>query len=162
MNDSALAKPPCRYGLPAAGIIATAFLAVLPAGCGGSHSAAGPGGSSSEGRSSSSRAAVGYSACMRSHGVLRFPDPDSSGHLPKADPHQLGISPSQLQAAQRACQHVLPNTGASFQQQKRAGSMHRSRPPKQRPRPPARALVLPFSECSQPELTAATSMRSYA
>jgi hypothetical protein len=117
MNDSALAKPPCRYCLPAAGIIATAFLAVLPAGCGGSHSAAGPGGSSSEGRSSSSRAAVGYSACMRSHGVLRFPDPDSSGHLPKADPHQLGISPSQLQAAQRACQHVLPNTGASFQQQ---------------------------------------------
>ena len=57
------------------------------------------------------------SACMRSHGVLSFPDPDSGGHLPKADPHQLGVSPSQLQAAQRACQHVLPNTGASFQQQ---------------------------------------------
>ena len=104
------ATPAHRLG-PPAGVILIAVLAMLAAACAGSPSSAGPGGASS------SRSAVGYSACMRSHGVLSFPDPDSGGHLPKADPHQLGVSPSQLQAAQRACQHVLPNTGASFQQQ---------------------------------------------
>jgi hypothetical protein len=51
---------------------------------------------------------------MRSHGVPNFPDPDSSGQLPKADPHQLGVSSSQLQAAQRACQHVLPDSGGAI------------------------------------------------
>ena len=93
-------------------IVATAFLAVLAAGCGGSHSGAGTGGSSSEGRSSSSRSAVGYSACMRSRGVLRFPDPDSSGNLPKGDAQQFGVGTAQYRAAQRACQNMLPNETA--------------------------------------------------
>jgi hypothetical protein len=53
---------------------------------------------------------------MRSHGVPNFPDPDSSGQLPKADPQQLGVSTSQLQAAQTACQPLLPSTGGSAQQ----------------------------------------------
>jgi hypothetical protein len=48
---------------------------------------------------------------MRTHGVPDFPDPDSNGQLPKADPQQLGVSGSQLQAAQRACQHELPDDG---------------------------------------------------
>ena len=116
MTGITAATPARRLG-PPAGVILIAVLALLAAACGGSPSAAGPGGSSSQGRSSSSRSAVGYSACMRSHGVLSFPDPDSSGHLPKADPQQLGVSASQLEAAQRDCQHVLPNTGASFRQQ---------------------------------------------
>jgi hypothetical protein len=51
---------------------------------------------------------------MRSHGVPNFPDPDSSGNLPKADAHHLGVSSSQLQAAQRACQHLLPNNGGAI------------------------------------------------
>jgi hypothetical protein len=54
---------------------------------------------------------------MRSHGVPNFPDPDSSGHLPKGDARQFGVSSSRLEAAQRACQRMLPNTGGSFQQQ---------------------------------------------
>ncbi len=45
---------------------------------------------------------------MRSHGVPNFPDPDSSGTLPKADPRQLGVSSSQLHATQQACRHRLP------------------------------------------------------
>jgi hypothetical protein len=114
MNDIARGQQRRRRGLPAAGIIATAFLAVLAAGCGGSHSAAGSGDSSNTGSSSTSSSAVGYSACMRSHGVLRFPDPDSSGHLPKADPQHLGVSSSQLQAARQACQHLLPNSGGAI------------------------------------------------
>jgi hypothetical protein len=67
-------------------------------------------------RSSSSPSAVAYSACMRSHGVSSFPDPDSSGALPKGAAQHFGVSSSQLQATERACQSLLPNTG-SFDQQ---------------------------------------------
>jgi hypothetical protein len=51
---------------------------------------------------------------MRSHGVPSFPDPDSSGHLPKADAHHLGVSDAQLQAARRACQSRLPASGGAI------------------------------------------------
>ncbi|HEY2126381.1 MAG TPA: hypothetical protein VGH77_04265 [Streptosporangiaceae bacterium] len=48
---------------------------------------------------------------MRSHGVPNFPDPSGSGGAPKETAQQLGVSSSQLQRAQNACQHLLPNTG---------------------------------------------------
>jgi hypothetical protein len=48
---------------------------------------------------------------MRSHGVPNFPDPPGSGEVPKETAQQLGVSSSQLQAAQNTCQHLLPNTG---------------------------------------------------
>jgi hypothetical protein len=44
------------------------------------------------GASASSRSAVAYSACMRSHGVSKYPDPTSGGELPKVGLQQLGIS----------------------------------------------------------------------
>jgi hypothetical protein len=50
---------------------------------------------------------------MRSHGVPNFPDPSGTGQVPKASPQQLGVSSSQLQAAQTACQHVYPTSGGS-------------------------------------------------
>jgi hypothetical protein len=106
-----------QHGLPATVVVAAAVLAMLAAACSGSSSSGGSGGSSSAGGSRGSRSAVAYSACMRSRGVVNFPDPDSSGQLPKADPQQLGVSPSQLQTAQRACQHMLPNAAGSFRQQ---------------------------------------------
>jgi len=98
-----------------AAIIATACLAVLAAACSGSPSS--PGGSPNAGGSANSPSAVGYSHCMRSHGVPNFPDPDSSGTLPKVSAQELGVSTSQLQAGQRACQRLLPATGGSLQQQ---------------------------------------------
>jgi hypothetical protein len=48
---------------------------------------------------------------MRSHGVPNYPDPDSSGQLPKTDAQLLGVSTSRYQAAQQACRHVLPAGG---------------------------------------------------
>jgi len=54
---------------------------------------------------------------MRSHGVPNYPDPDSHGNLTKAGAQQLGVSTSQFQAAQQACQHLLPSTGGSFDEQ---------------------------------------------
>jgi hypothetical protein len=41
----------------------------------------------------------------------------SSGHLPKGDAAQFGVSSSQLETAQTACQRMLPDTGGSFRQQ---------------------------------------------
>lgn len=111
----------------AAAIIGTSVLALLSAACSATSSvAAGSGSSSSAGGSASSPSAVAYSTCMRSHGVPNFPDPGSSGRVPKADPQALGVSSSQLQAAQRACQHLYPANGgllgASLRQCEETGS----------------------------------------
>jgi hypothetical protein len=95
-----------------AAVIAMAALVLLVAACGGSPSSSG--GSPNAGGSTSFPSAVDYSACMRSHAVPNFPDPDSSGNLPKADAHHLGVSSSQLQAAQGACQRLLPDTGGTI------------------------------------------------
>ena len=60
------------------------------------------------------RAAVAFSGCMRSHGVLHYPDPSGNGTLPKAIPQQLGVSSTRFNAAERACQHLLPATGGTL------------------------------------------------
>jgi len=122
MNHGTRVKRRLRRAWPptartAAAIIATAALALLAAACSGSTPSAGPGGSPNAGGSATSTSAVAYSHCMRSHGVPNFPDPTSSGQVPKASAQQFGVSSSQLQATQRACQHLLPVTGGSFQQQ---------------------------------------------
>jgi hypothetical protein len=104
----------------AAAVLAVAALAWAAAACSGSPSAASPGGSSNAAVAASSPA-VGYSHCMRAHGVPNFPDPGSGGSLPKGTAQQFGVSSAQLQAAELACQHVLPASGdlltaASLQQ----------------------------------------------
>ncbi len=125
MKGIAAPNPLRRRGPPGAGhrpatartaaaVIAAAVLALLAAACSGGSPSTGSGGSPSAGGSASSPSAVGYSRCMRSHGVPNFRDPGSSGALPKADPQQLGVSSSQLQAVQRACQRLLPNNGRAI------------------------------------------------
>jgi hypothetical protein len=89
--------------IAAAGLALLAPLSLL-AGCGGRPTSAG------------SRPAVPYSHCMRSHGVPGFPDPASNGAIPKTSAQQLGVSDSRLQAAQNACQHLLPDAASSGQQ----------------------------------------------
>ena len=79
----------------AAAIIATASVA-LPAAAFGS------------GQSTNTQKALAYSRCMRSHGVLNFPDPDSSGLIPKVSLQQLEVSGARFQAAQTACRRLLP------------------------------------------------------
>jgi hypothetical protein len=108
----------------AAAIIATVGLALLAAACssGTSPSASGSSGSPDPGGSAPA-SAVAFSSCMRSHGVPNFPDPSSSGALPKTSPQHLGVSSSRFQAAQRTCQHLLPSTvnNSSLQQCEAAG-----------------------------------------
>ena len=48
-----------------------------------------------------------FARCMRSHGVPNFPDPSGNGKFPTAQ--QLGVGSSQYQAAENACQSLLPS-----------------------------------------------------
>ena len=48
---------------------------------------------------------------MRSHGVPNFPDPNSSGVLPKRQVAQLAAGSPEFVPAHRACGHLLPNAG---------------------------------------------------
>jgi hypothetical protein len=91
-----------------------AAVALSAAACGGSDRPLVAGGRSSSPSNSAQQSVLAYSGCMRSHGVPIFPDPDSSGQLPKPDAHHLGVSSSQLLAAQQACQHLLPNNGGAI------------------------------------------------
>jgi hypothetical protein len=117
-----------------AAVIATAGLALPAAGCGGSagRHVAQVGSTTRPGNSSSASAqqdgAVAYAGCMRSNGVARWPDPNSSGVFDKSKltPQELGVGSSKLQAAQSACRHLLPNGGggpspAQVQQSKALG-----------------------------------------
>ncbi len=100
-----------------AGVIA---LSLLAAGCGGSSGSGAKvaqvgstqmtttGAGSS--RSDKLDAAVAYAACMRKHGVPKFPDPNVSGS--DTGP-SLGMSKGapQFKRAERACRKLLPNGG---------------------------------------------------
>ena len=115
MNDSAcLMRRPRQAKLPIARtatlIIATGALALLAAAC--SSGGLSSGGSLDAGGLANSRL-VAYSQCMRSNRVPNFPDP-VGGVPPKVSAQGLGISSSQLQVAQGACQHLLPAAGESL------------------------------------------------
>jgi hypothetical protein len=94
--------------------LAAAATALFATACSASSSSQGGSGSPSAGGSTTSASAVAYSACMRAHGVPNFPDPNSDGQLHKVTAEQLGVGSSQLQAAQSACQALLPDTGGSL------------------------------------------------
>jgi hypothetical protein len=100
------AWPPSARSIAA--IIATAGLVLLAAAC-----STGSGSPNAEG-STSSVSAIAFSACMRSHGVPNYPDPDSNGNLPKGNAQDFGVSNSQFNAAESACHHLLPNSDSIF------------------------------------------------
>ena len=105
-------KPGKRSRPPTAGtaaaIVATTALVLLAAACGSGPSSTVPRPGLSAGGSTTSPSALGFSHCMRSHGVLRFPDPPAGGAVPKFSLQQLEISSTQFQAAEKACQDLLP------------------------------------------------------
>jgi hypothetical protein len=91
---------------------------VLLAACGGSPANTGSsvntGSPANVGSSAHSQSAVAFSHCMRSHGLPDYPDPSGNGTLPKTSAQLLGVSSSAFDAAQRACQQLLPATGGSL------------------------------------------------
>lgn len=105
------ARPP-QAARAAAAIIVTAGLVLLAA-CSSSPSSTGASGSSTSDGSTNSQL-LAFSQCMRSHGLANFPDPQpsSNGKFPSAQ--DLGVSQSQYQTAEIACQNLLP-VGANDQ-----------------------------------------------
>src|SRR5262249_37980065 len=98
----------CRRPLTLSSVIAVAAFALLAAGCGGGgRSAGGAGVASSTTATTTTQNGLGaFSNCMRSNGVPDLPAPQPvRGPRPKA----AGQPP----AAQRACNHLLPNGGDS-------------------------------------------------
>jgi hypothetical protein len=121
------ARPPVAR---ASAITFIAGLALLAAACGsgsGGHvpqlgSRTTKSGSSSRARPASAQeGAVAFARCMRSDGVPGWPDPNSYGGFDKSKlkPQQLGASSSQVEAAQRHCQHLLPAVSATQQETQR-------------------------------------------
>jgi hypothetical protein len=117
-----------RPARTAAAIIVTATVALLATACSGSASSAGSGGSPHAGGPANSPSAVAYSACIRSYGVPNYPDPDSSGQLPKTDAQLLGVSTSRYLAARQACRHLLP-TGGTLKQREDQCTQNSDCPP---------------------------------
>jgi hypothetical protein len=107
-------------------ILAAAGLALLASACGGgspSSKVAQVGTINSANPASSAGNAQAYSACMRSHGVGNFPDPDSNGKISVtggSDKDQLpGVDTNsqQFRAAARACRKLQPDGRPTAQQQ---------------------------------------------
>jgi hypothetical protein len=108
-------------------LVAVVGLSLLAAACGGGGSTGAKVAqvgttSSTKGSGSSGGSGSGsptkYSACMRSHGVGNFPDPDSQGHIkitsgvgPGGQKTGVDVDAPQFKRAQRACQKLQPNGG---------------------------------------------------
>jgi hypothetical protein len=106
----------CRRPLIVASVIAVAAFSLLAAGCGGGSS---PGVASVASTTTGVTATaqnglVAYSACMRTNGVANFPDPTSSGGIPKQAVVSAfqAVGNSQADAAQNACRHLLGAGGS--------------------------------------------------
>jgi hypothetical protein len=82
-------------------VIAAVAVSLLAAGCGG-------GSSTTAATTTKLNGALAFSHCMHSHGVPNFPDPNSSGQIPKRQIIALDPSSPQFQAAQRACAKLWP------------------------------------------------------
>ena len=101
-------------------VVAGVAFALLAAGCGGgdgsSRSQVAQLGSAATTSTGSAHTGgtvtsqlLAFSRCMRSHAVPDFPDPQPGANNAKfPGARQLGVSNSQLDAAEGACQHLLP------------------------------------------------------
>jgi hypothetical protein len=102
-------------------------LSLLAAGCGGSSRASGAKvaqvdsttttttRSDLSGRSKR-EALVAFAACMRKHGVPKFPDPEAVGgglRLSIGSESRVDSNAPQFKRAQRACKRLLPNGGVT-------------------------------------------------
>jgi hypothetical protein len=111
-------SPRLRRARAAAVITVIAAAPLLAVACSGSPSSTGSGGSPNAGGSANSTSAVAWSRCVRSHGIPDFPDPGSSGQVPKETAQQLGVSDSVLRAATGACAALNPHQPPSQAQQR--------------------------------------------
>ncbi len=94
-----------------ASALSVAALSLLAAGCGGGGGSPGVAnvGSATTTGTPAQRGPIPFAECMRAHGVPRFPDPDSSGEIPKSQVVAAARANTvRFDAAQKACIHLVP------------------------------------------------------
>jgi hypothetical protein len=109
----------CRRPLILASGVAVASFSLLAAGCGGGGSprVASVASSTTAATTTTQNGLVAFSRCMRSNGMPTFPDPQRvGGRSLKLTVQRLAASNPRFQAAQRACNHLLPNGGSGPQE----------------------------------------------
>jgi hypothetical protein len=140
-------------GRPGAGLLALAAAGLLAAGCGSASSSPGvasvgsTGGSGTATTSQDSGAATPasspaggggpgphvrlavsgnekFSACMRSHGVSGFPDPNAQGAIDIGPSSGIDPGSASFQHAMSACRKLLPNGGQPTPQQRAEAVKH--------------------------------------
>ena len=101
----------CRRPSLPISVVAVAAVSMLAAGCGGGSSAAA---GSSAGGGTHATGLLAYATCMRSHGVPKFPDPATSGEIPKEAvvSAQRDVTNAHAVAAGNACKHLLAPGGS--------------------------------------------------
>ncbi len=118
-------RPP-RWANGLAALAAAAGIALLASACGGASPSAAVADVGSTGTTTGSSPdatasadPTAFAACMRSHGVADFPDPDSKGRIRitsgmTAGGTHTGLDPNspQWQKAMRSCKQFAPNGGA--------------------------------------------------
>src|SRR6266536_908432 len=110
----------CRRPLVLASVVAVAAFSLLAAGCGGGGSpgVASVASSTTAATTTTRNGAVAFSRCMRANGVPSFPDlPKNGGHAIKETVKRLAASNPRFEAAQGACNHLLPNGGGGGSQE---------------------------------------------
>jgi hypothetical protein len=108
-----------RHRVPIA--VAALSAVVVIAGCGSSSKPSSP----SKSASNLAAAGIRFSSCMRSHGVVNFPDPTtSSGGSHISINSSSGINPASpsFQAAQAACGKLLPGGGPGSEKRSAAAN----------------------------------------
>ena len=100
-----------RRPLIVTSVVAVAVFSLLAAGCGGGGGSPGVANvaTSTIATTTAQTGLVAFADCMRSHGVPTFPGPDSSGGIPKIHVVAAARSNPKFNAAQTACNHLLPN-----------------------------------------------------
>jgi hypothetical protein len=62
-------------------------------------------------RAAAAKSMTRFAACMRTHGVPSFPDPNSQGFFPIGSLHAIGTTSPTLSRAFKACQSLEPKVG---------------------------------------------------
>lgn len=123
MRSASIQRAPHSPRRSLAVALAACGLALALGACGGSGSGSGLTGAGTTESPTARSSPVGLSRCMRSHGVLKFPDP-TQGPGGVGFNGGLGVSNNgsmivdgitftgpALQAAEKACKHYLPGGG---------------------------------------------------
>jgi hypothetical protein len=97
--------------------VALGSIVLLATACSGGSSSSGGDNNPASSSGNSTTSDLGYSQCMRAHGITDFPDPNSSGGISLPSNGSINLNSSQYQAAAKACQSKMQGQLSQAQQE---------------------------------------------